>query len=103
MEVTVWTILNGFGTECRRRDTPSINFTGEEADDVLGTTGISAANQAKYTEVVKSFDEFYKVWTNVIYERARFNRRSQQEGEPVEQYITWLVETSEYGVHHEYS
>ena len=40
------------------------------------------------------------MWKNVIFERARFNRRSQLEGESVEEYLTALyslVEACEYG------
>ena len=43
-----------------------------------------------YTKVIEKLDAFYKVRTNVIYERARFNRRNQQQGESIEQYITVL-------------
>ena len=42
---------------------------------------------------------FFKVQTNVIYERAKFNRRDQKEGESVEQYISAmykLMESCEY-------
>ena len=63
---------------------------GEDAEDVLTATAISNADRAKYSEVIKKFDDFYKVRTNVIYERARFNRRNQQPGETIDQYITVL-------------
>ena len=45
-------------------------------------------------------DEFFKVRRNVIFERARFNRRVQKEGESADQFITALyelIETCEYG------
>jgi hypothetical protein len=50
--------------------------------------------------VVSKFDEFFKVRRNVIFERARFNGRSQHEGETAEQYIMelyTLAEHCEYG------
>ena len=53
-----------------------------------------------YSKVLKKFDDFFKVRKNVIYERARFNRRKQQAGETSEQYIMTqyeLVENCEYG------
>ena len=46
------------------------------------------------------FDAYFKVRRNTIFERARFNRRSQREGESAEQYITELyelIEICEYG------
>ena len=50
--------------------------------------------------MVEKLDDFFKVRKNVIYERARFNRRNQRQGETAEQYIMALyelVENCEYG------
>ena len=58
---------------------------GRDAEEVLASTHISADNHAQ-------FDAFFKV--------RRFNRRTQQHGESVEQFLTalyHLVETCEYG------
>ena len=63
---------------------------GEDADDVLTTTRIIAGDRAKYNKVIEKLDNYYKVRTNVIYERARFNRRNQQQGKTIDQYITVL-------------
>jgi hypothetical protein len=54
---------------------------GEEADDVLSSTKISEEDGKKYDKVVEKFDEYFQVRKNVIYERARFNKRDQLEGE----------------------
>ena len=73
---------------------------GEESEDVLTSTNITEADRKKYDAVVEKFDSFFNVRRNVIYERARFNRRDQLEGESAEQYITCLyslIETCEYG------
>lgn len=73
---------------------------GEAADDVLTSTNISDEDRQQYTPVMTKFDEFFKVRRNVIFERARFNRRNQLEGESAEEYITALyslVETCDYG------
>ena len=55
---------------------------------VLTSTYISQEDRAKCDRVVVKFDAFFKLRTNVIYERAKFNRRDQKEGESVEQYIS---------------
>ena len=71
---------------------------GEEADDVLNSTNISAEDAIKYDKVIGKFDEYFQVRKNMIYERARFNRRDQLEGESAE-YITALyalVKTCDY-------
>ena len=73
---------------------------GEESEDVLTSTNITEADRKKYDSVVEKFDSFFNVRRYVIYERARFNRRDQLEGESAEQYITCLyslIETCEYG------
>ena len=54
---------------------------GEETADVLTSTGISAEDRKKHSAVVVKFNDFFKVQENVIFKRARFNRRNQLEGE----------------------
>ena len=74
---------------------------GETADDVLTSTNISSEDRKKYDSVMAKFDEFFGVRRNVIFERAKFNRRIQLPGESAEKYITalyQLVETCEYGL-----
>ena len=53
-----------------------------------------------YDGVIETFESFFKVRKNVIFERARFNRRNQTPGESAEQYIMELyklAEDCEYG------
>ena len=62
-----------------------------------GSRCCSDADRKKYENVMLKFD---KVRRNVIFERARFNRRVQKEGESADQFITALyelIETCEYG------
>ena len=73
---------------------------GGEADDVLRMTNITTEERKKYTTVIEKFDSHFKVRRNLIFERARFNKRDQMEGESTEQYITvlhQLAERCEYG------
>lgn len=60
---------------------------GEKAEEVLLSTDIKAEERLVYNTVVEKLDSFFKVRKNVIFERARFNRRSQLEGETADQYI----------------
>jgi hypothetical protein len=74
---------------------------GEEAEDVLLLTGITSEERKKYDTVLSKFDDYFKVRKNVIYYRARFNRRSQQPGESAEDFISALynlAENCEYGM-----
>ena len=73
---------------------------GEEAEDVLASTNPSREETQAYDAVMLKFDSFFKIRKNVIFERARFNRRKQLEGESAEQYITHLyhlAENCDYG------
>ncbi len=58
---------------------------GEDAEDRLSSTDITADGRKEYATVVKKFDDFFKVRKNVIFERARFNRRCQNPDESAEQ------------------
>ena len=54
----------------------------------------------KYAQVLAKFDSFFQPRKNVIFERARFNRRQQAEGETAEQFIValyHLASTCNYG------
>ena len=71
-----------------------------DANDVLASTNIEEADRKKYSKVIEKLDAHFKVHRNVIFERARFNKRDQSENESAEEYITALyslIETCEYG------
>ena len=73
---------------------------GEDAEDTLTSTDISAEDRRSYAAVIAKFDAFFQVRKNIIFERARFSRRSQKEEESVEQFITSLyslAESCDYG------
>ena len=73
---------------------------GEDAEDVLTSTNIKEEEREVYATVITKLDDFFKVRRNIIFERAKFNRRDQAEGESAEQYITCLyslVEDCDYG------
>ena len=65
---------------------------GEEADSVLDSTNATEDDRKRYEIVIRTF---FKVRRNVIFERARFNRRSQHDGETAEQYILELYRLAE--------
>ena len=92
---------SGLSTEDDLRQVSTLLYClGEEADDVLISTNISEEDRKVYNSVMAKFDEFFKVRKNVIFERAKFNRRNQLPGETAEQYITALyslIESCDYG------
>ena len=73
---------------------------GEEAEAVLSSTNATTEDRKDYPRVLEKFDAFFQVRKNVIYKRARFDCRNQQDGETAEQYIMALydlIEFCEYG------
>ena len=78
---------------------------GNEADDITTGFGLTDEDKRDYVydyDVVKTkFDAHFVVRRNAIFERAKFNRRSQEEGESVDSFITslyCLAEHCEYGI-----
>ena len=73
---------------------------GEEADNVSISTNISTESRKKYEDVLPKFGAHFKVLMNIIFERAWFNRRTQEDNESVDQFITSLYslpENCEFG------
>lgn len=73
---------------------------GEEAESVLHSTNATERERGVYETVLQKFDDFFKVRNNIIFERARFNRRGQLQGETAEKYIMALyalAERCDYG------
>ena len=75
--------------ETRQVDT-LLYCMGGQADSVLASTNITEDDRKKYQKVIDKFDTHFGVRRNNIFERARFNRRCQKDGESAEQYITEL-------------
>jgi len=77
---------------------------GDEADDILRSFKLSEDEQKNYDTVKAKFDRHFVKKHNVIYERARFNMRKQEEGETVDSFITALYALAEhcaYGTLHD--
>ena len=73
---------------------------GNEADDILRSFQMSEEDKQKYAKVKDKFDAHFDKCKNTIFERAKFNRRKQDEGESVDDFITslyGLVEHCNYG------
>lgn len=59
---------------------------GERAEDILQLLALSDED-TKYSMVVEKFNSHFIKHCNVIYDRAKFNSWSQQEGELAEDFI----------------
>ena len=69
---------------------------GDQAGDILTSFKLSTSQLKQYYTVKTKFDEHFVVRRNVIFERAKFNRRRQEDGEPVDTVITALHALAEH-------
>ena len=60
---------------------------GEVADDILTTLSAIDEGTATYAEVIEAFDNHFNARKNIIFARAKFNKRVQQPGESVDTFI----------------
>ena len=72
-----------------------IHTMGETAEDIFNTFGLSEDDQKKYETVYKIFGDHFIARRNVMYERAKFNQRKQQQSEMVDTFITSLYKLAE--------
>ena len=67
-----------------------IYVMGDKADDILCSFGLTEDEKKVYNTVKEKFDSYFEPQRNVIFERAKFNQRRQQQGESVDAFITDL-------------
>ena len=69
---------------------------GDQADDILRSFALSEEERTQYSTVIAKFEAHFVKRRNVIYKRARFNNRRQEEGESVDSFITELYSLAEH-------
>ena len=69
---------------------------GDEADDIMRSFGLSVEDAKNYSTVLAKFEAHFVKRRNVIFERAKFNMRRQEEGESVDAFITALYGLAEH-------
>lgn len=67
-----------------------------EADDIVMSFGLITEEAKQYNMVKGKFEAHFVVKRNVIFERAKFNLRSQQDSESVDNFIPDLYCLAEY-------
>ena len=79
---------------------PQVNMLiycmGDEADDILKSFTFAEGERMTYEIVKEKFDAYFIPKRNIIYERAMFNSRRQEDGETVDSFITALYTLSEH-------
>lgn len=69
---------------------------GEKAEEILDSCELSEADAMKYDAVTKCFQDHFIQRHNPIFERAKFNQRTQQQGESVDSFVTALHSLAEH-------
>ena len=94
-------VASGLSVEPGERQVCTLLYClGEGAENVLSSMNVTAEERGSYVAVLKKFNDFFQVRKNIIFERARFNRRVQSAGESVELFISDLYSLAancEYG------
>lgn len=73
---------------------------GDDAEDILYVLPLTDAQKKSYAAITDAFNKHCISKRNVIFERARFNKRNQEPGESVESFITAvhsLAEQCDFG------
>lgn len=69
---------------------------GDKAEDIFSTFELAPDEAKKFSIVMDRFEKYFIPRRNVIYERARFNTRVQEEGESAEDFATALHALSQH-------
>ncbi|KAL5509228.1 hypothetical protein EMCRGX_G004559 [Ephydatia muelleri] len=69
---------------------------GDKAEDILRSFGLKDEDKKKYKVVRDRYEAYFVKKRNVIYERAKFNLRKQEDGEPVDDFVTSLYSLAQY-------
>ncbi|XP_049275476.1 uncharacterized protein K02A2.6-like [Rhipicephalus sanguineus] len=73
---------------------------GPQAEDIFKTFKLEPDDKEKFEAVLKEYEAYFVPRRNIIYERVKFNTRTQQDGESVEDFVTALhalAATCDYG------
>ena len=69
---------------------------GDEADEILRSFGLSAEESKKYSVLKGKFEARIVPLRNLIFERAKFTQRRQEDGETVDAFIMDLYRLAEF-------
>ena len=94
-------VASGLSEKSSENQVNTLVYTmGDPADDILSSFGLSDEDKKKFEVVVERFERHFVKKRNVIFERAKFNQRKQEDGESVDDFVTALYclsENCQYG------
>ena len=69
---------------------------GEKVEDIFQSFKLSEGESKNYDAVVERFQSHFVSRRNIIFERAKFNSRKQEDGETADSFITALYGLAEH-------
>ena len=69
---------------------------GQQADDIFPSFALNDEESQDYTTVKEKFETYFVLKKNIIYERAKFNSRVQEDNESVSEFIMHLHKLAEH-------
>ena len=96
MDTSIPALPSGVRPQQSRRRGASKYCMGDKADDILTSFGLSEEQARCYATVKEQFDKHFIPRRNIIFERARFNSRKQEEDETVDAFVTALHGLAEH-------
>ena len=85
------------GKKAGERQVNTLLYTmGERAEDIFQSFNLSEEEIKNYEVVVERFQRHFVSRRNIIFERAKFNSRKQEDGESADSFITSLYGLAEH-------
>ena len=85
------------GKKAGERQVNTLLYTmGERAEDIFQSFNLSEEDTKNYDVVVERFQRHFVSRRNIIFERAKFNSRKQEDGETADSFITSLYGLAEH-------
>ena len=85
------------GKKAGERQVNTLLYTmGESAEDIFQSFNLSEEDTKNYDVVVERFQRHFVSRRNIIFERAKFNSRKQEDGETADSFITSLYGLAEH-------
>lgn len=95
-------IAAGISERSQEYQVNSLIYTmGDKADDIMSMQSLTDEERKNYSKVKDAFEKHFVCKYNLIYERAKFNKRCQEPSETAEAFITVvykLAENCQYGI-----
>ena len=68
---------------------------GDEAEDIILSFNLTKEDSKKYSVMKDKFESYFMKRKNIIYQKANFNARKQENEESVDTFITSLYSLAE--------